>query len=142
MFNFKQVVSEEEVKEVFDILLSTKQKIKSNKSIDPHKIEFGRNEKIQITTYLYLTSSNKKGLQKKLKIMFKKINHAKFRNIMNIENQIKSKLITEAERRKINFNLKQDISSTSLKQLNQVAATEKIVLNFCSNQEAVPLIKR
>jgi hypothetical protein len=103
--------------------------------------EFGRKEKIQITTYLYLPSSNKKSLQKNLKIMFNKVNHAQFRNIMNMENQIKSKLITEAERRKINSNHKQGISNISLKQSNQVAATEKIVLNLCSNQESVPLRK-
>jgi hypothetical protein len=137
MFNFKQVISEEEAKEVFDILLSTKQKMKSNETRN-NQIEFGRNQKIQITTYLFLTSSNKKCLQKNLKIMFKKINHTQFRNITNIENQIKSKLTTEAERRKINFNLKQGILSKSLKQLNQVAVTEKIALNLCSNQEAAP----
>jgi hypothetical protein len=51
-------------------------------------------------------------------------------------------LITETERRKINFNFKQDISSTSLRQLNQVAATEKIVLDLSSCQEAVPIRKQ
>jgi hypothetical protein len=54
---------------------------------------------------------------------------------MNIKDQIKSKLITEIGRRKINFKPKQGISSTSLKQLNQVIATEKIVLNSLSYQE-------
>jgi hypothetical protein len=63
MFNFKQVVSEKEAKEVFDILLSTKQKTKSTESRN-NQIEFGRNEKIQITTYLCLTSSNKKASRK------------------------------------------------------------------------------
>jgi hypothetical protein len=74
MFNIKQIVSKEEVKKVFNTLISTKQKIKSNEFIDS-QMEFGRNENIQITSSLYLTSSNKKkNLQKHLKIMFKKIN--------------------------------------------------------------------
>jgi hypothetical protein len=79
--------------------------MKSNETRN-NQVEFGRNEKIQITIYLYLTSSIKKDLQKNLKIMFQKINHTQFRNITNSENQIKSKSITEIERRKINFNLK------------------------------------
>jgi hypothetical protein len=83
-----------------------------------------------------------KKLQKNLKIIFKKINHTQFRKITNVENQIRMKSITETERRKINFNLKQDISSTSLKQLNQITATEKIVLNSRSYQEAVPKRKQ
>jgi hypothetical protein len=48
MFNFQQVVSEEEAKKVFDVLRSTKQKIKSDDSRNT-QTEFGRNKEIQIT---------------------------------------------------------------------------------------------
>jgi hypothetical protein len=137
--NLKQVVSEEEAKKVFDVLLSTKQKIKSDESRKT-QTEIGRNKEIQITTYLFLTSSNKKGLQKNLKIRFKKVNLPQFKNTTNDHNN--SKLITETDRKKNDFIHKRGISNTSMKHRKQVKATEKIVLNSCSYQAAEPERKK
>jgi hypothetical protein len=63
IFDLEQVLSENEAKKVFNTLLTTEQK--PNESNASNEEKFGRNKKIQITTYLCLTSSNKKKNQYK-----------------------------------------------------------------------------
>jgi hypothetical protein len=85
VFKIEQVVSEDKAKKVFDVLISTKQKLKSNKTDTSYEGKFGRNNKIQITTYLCLTASIKKNnhFKMNLKILFQKINSLKEQKILS-----------------------------------------------------------
>jgi hypothetical protein len=55
VFHIVQILSVNEAKKVFDVLLSTKHKLKSDEPTTLYEEKFGRNNKIQITTILYLT---------------------------------------------------------------------------------------
>jgi hypothetical protein len=60
VFDIVHVYSEDEAEKLFNVLLSAKQKLKSKELNISYEEKFGRNSMIQITTYLYLTSSIKR----------------------------------------------------------------------------------
>jgi hypothetical protein len=87
---------------------------------------------------LFLNEKKRSNSQRKCRIKGKPKNRC-FNNRLTI--QTKSSLTIDIEAKYNSHNHKQFISETFYEQHNRVEATEKIVFNLCSTQDAAPFRK-